>query len=141
VLSLLNISEEVDNSIQTYIHGSVEDIYETNGAKYMLKRFNDPYNESKTYEFNNQTLAAYHTEKLDTLWIEYQNKKYVANMVQAKKDLVTFKKNEPDNGSIDLKQYIIPFVNADGKIEARLQSIQLNNKNELQNIEYYILVK
>jgi hypothetical protein len=50
-------------------------------------------------------------------------------------------KNEHENGSIDVKQYVIPLINGDEKIEVRLQSISMNSKNELENIEYYILVK
>lgn len=141
VFSILNISKEADNSVLTYFNRTIDDIYETNGAKYMLKRYNYPYNSEKTFEFNKEKLVSFHTEKIDTLWIQYQNKKYVANMVKAKNDLFAFKKNESDNGSIDLKQYIIPLVNGDEKIEVRLQSIEMNSKNELENIEYYILVK
>jgi hypothetical protein len=141
VFSFLNISEEADNSVLTYIHATVEDIYETNGAKYLLKRFNYPYNYSKIFEFNKEKLVSYHTEKIDTLWIQYQNKKYVANMEKMRLDLIAFKKNQPENGAIDLKQYNIPIVNADEKIEVRLQSIEMDYKNELENIEYYILVK
>jgi hypothetical protein len=54
---------------------------------------------------------------------------------------MAFKKNEPENASINLKQYIIPLLNDDGKVEVRLQSVEMNSKNELENIEYYILVK
>ncbi|MCF8429302.1 MAG: DUF4153 domain-containing protein [Bacteroidia bacterium] len=141
VFRILNILEELDNSVLTYINASVEDIYETNGAKYMLKRYNYPYNSEKIFEFNNEKLVSYHTEKIDTLWIQYQNKKYLADMIKAKNDMIAKKKSEPNNGSIDFKQFIIPLANGDGKIEVRLQSVGINSKNELENIEYYILVK
>mgnify|MGYP000957542322 CR=1 FL=1 len=77
----------------------------------MLKRFNYPYNSEKIFEFNNEKLVTYHTEKIDTLWIQYQNIKYLANMGKMKSDLGTIMKNEPENGSIDVKQYIIPLIN------------------------------
>jgi hypothetical protein len=62
-------------------------------------------------------------------------------MEKMKSDLGTIMKNEPENGSIDVKQYVIPLINGDEKIEVRLQSIAMNSKNGLENIEYYILVK
>lgn len=141
VLSFLNISENADKVITTSFNCTLEDIYETNGAKYMLKRFNYPYNSEKTFEFNKEKLVSYHTEKLDTIWIEYQNKKYLANMEKMKNDFGALMKNKQISGIVNLKQYIIPLVNGDEKIEVRLQSIEMNSKNEFQNIEYYILVK
>jgi len=141
VLSLLNISENADKVITTSFNCALEDIYETNGAKYMLKRFNYPYNSEKTFEFNKEKLVSYHTEKLDTIWIEYQNKKYLANMEKMKNDFGALMKNKQIYGIVYLKQYILPLVNGDEKIEVRLQSIEMNSKNEFQNIEYYILVK
>jgi hypothetical protein len=141
VLSLLNISENTDKVITTSFNCTLEDIYETNGAKYMLKRFNYPYNSEKTFEFNNEKLVSYHTEKIDTLWIQYQNKKYLANLGKMKNDLGALMKNKQIYGIVYLKQYIIPLVNGDEKIEVRLQSISMNSKNELENIEYYVLVK
>jgi hypothetical protein len=50
-------------------------------------------------------------------------------------------KNKQIYGIVNLKQYIIPLVNGDEKIEVRLQSIEMNSKNAFENIEYYILVK
>ena len=141
VLSLLNISENTDKVITTSFNCTLEDIYETNGAKYMLKRFNYPYNSEKTFEFNNEKLVSYHTEKIDTLWIQYQNKKYLANLGKMKNDLGALMKNKQIYGIVYLKQYIIPLINGDEKIEVRLQSISMNSKNELENIEYYVLVK
>ena len=141
VFRVLNIFEEDENIHLTYFNCTTEDIYETNGAKFMVKRYNFPYNSEKTFEFNKEKLISYHTEKIDTLWIQYQNIKYLANMGKMKSDLGTIMKNEPENGSIDVKQYIIPLINGDEKIEVRLQSIAMNSKNELENIEYYILVK
>jgi hypothetical protein len=141
VFRVLNIFEEDENIHLTFFNCTIEDIYETNGAKYMVKRYNFPYNSEKIFEFNKEKLISYHTEKIDTLWIQYQNKKYVADMEKMKSDLGTIMKKEPENGSIDVKQYIIPMVNGDEKIEVRLQSIAMNSKNGLENIEYYILVK
>jgi hypothetical protein len=141
VFRVLNILEDADKVISTTFNCTMEDIYETNGAKYMLKRFNYPYNSEKTFEFNSEKVVSFHTEKIDTLWIEYQNKKYLANMEKMKNDLGALMKNKQINGIVYLKQYIVPFVNGDEKIEVRLQSIEMNSKNELENIEYYILVK
>ena len=141
VLSFLNISENADKVMTTSFNCTLEDIYETNGAKYMLKRFNYPYNSEKTFEFNKEKLVSYHTEKLDTIWIEYQNKKYLVNIEKMKNDFGALMKNKQIYGIVNLKQYIIPLVNGDEKIEVRLQSISMNSKNELENIEYYILVK
>jgi hypothetical protein len=141
VFRVLNILKEDENIHLTYFNCTTEDIYETNGAKYMVKRYNFPYNSEKIFEFNKAKLISYHTEKIDTLWIQYQNIKYVANMEKMKSDLGTIMKNEPENGSIDVKQYVIPLINGDEKIEVRLQSIAMNSKNGLENIEYYILVK
>lgn len=141
VFSLLNISKEVDNIVLTYFNHTIDDIYETNGAKYMLKRYNYPYNSEKIFEFNKEKLVSFHTEKIDSLWIQYQNKRYIADMVKVKNDLLVFKKNEPENGSIEINQYIVPLLNGDEKIEVRLQSIEMNYNNDLKNIEYYILVK
>lgn len=141
VFRVLNILEDDENIHLTYFNCTLEDIYETNGAKYMVKRYNFPYNSEKIFEFNKEKLVTYHTEKIDTLWIQYQNKKYLANMEKMKNDLGTLMKKEHENVSIDVKQYIIPLVNGDEKIEVRLQSISMNSKNELENIEYYILVK
>lgn len=141
VFRVLNILEADENIHLTYFNCTLEDIYETNGAKYMVKRYNFPYNSEKIFEFNKVKLVTYHTEKIDTLWIQYQNKKYLANMGKMKNDLGTLMKKEHENVSIDVKQYIIPLVNGDEKIEVRLQSISMNSKNELENIEYYILVK
>jgi hypothetical protein len=124
----------------SFINSINEGVYETNGAKYMLHRNNYPTNEAFEFRFGNEKLKAFHNEKLDTLWVEYQNKKYIANMEKMREDLILKKKNEPDNGSIYLKRYMVPFLNNDGKFEVRIESIELTEKNELQNIEYYILV-
>lgn len=141
VLSYLNISEEAINYISTSFNCITEDIYETNGAKYMLKRHNYPYNSEKLFELNNENVTAFHSEKLDVLWIKYRDKKYVANMKKMKKDLLAFKKREPNNQVINLKEYYIPLLNKDDKLEVKLEQVQLNYKNEFENIEYYILIK
>jgi hypothetical protein len=141
VLRFLNISDEAVMETVTYFNFTIEDVFETNGAKYMIKRYNYPYNTEKVFEFNNETLAIYHTEKIDALYIKYQNKKYIANLEELKKYLISKKHAEPNNTNINLTQYTIPLLNGDNKIEVRLQSIQLNAGNELQDIEYYVLVK
>jgi hypothetical protein len=142
VLSLLNISSVAINYIETYFNCVNEDVvYETNGAKYLLKRESYPSNEEKTFEFNNEKLISYHVDKLDVLWIEYKNKKYVANMLKLKNDLLALKQNEPNNSYIHFNNYIIPLVNADGKIELHLTHCELNYLNNFENIAYYILVK
>lgn len=142
VMSILNISKESTYHIQTYFNCINEDaVYETNGAKYLLKRESYPSNEEKIFEFNNEKLISYQTDKLDVLWIEYQNKKYVANMVKMKNDLLALRKNEANITKIRFKKYIIPLVNGDDKIEVRLVRTQLNYLNNFENIEYYILVK
>ena len=141
VLSLLNISEEADNRQLTYFNCTIEDVYETNGAKYLLKRESYPSNMEKTFEFNNEKLISYHADKLDVLWIEYQNKKYVINTEKMKSDLFNLKQNESQNTYIRFNKYIIPLVNADGKIELHLTNCELNYLNKFENIAYYILVK
>ncbi len=142
VLSLLNVSEETINYVQTSFNRVSEGVvYETNGAKYLLKRESYPYNAEKVFEFNNEKLISYHTEKIDTLWIKYQNKKYVANLVKMKNDLIALKQKKQNNNYVQFDKYIIPLVNSDEKIELRLEKIQLNYINNFENIDYYILIK
>ena len=142
VLSLLNVSSVPINYIETYFNCVNEDIvYETNGAKYLLKRESYLADGEKVFEFNNEKLVSYHADKSDILWIEYQNKKYVINTKKLKSDLLTLKQNEPNNNYIRFDKYIIPLVNGDDKIELRLLHIRLNYLNNFESIAYYILVK
>lgn len=142
VLSLLNVSSVAINYIETYFNCVNEDVvYETNGAKYLLKRERYLADGEKVFEFNSEKLVSFHNEKLDVLWIEYQNKKYMANMVKLKNDLLAIKQNEPNNSYIHFNNYIIPLVNGNDKIELRLLHIRLNYLKKFENIEYYILVK
>jgi hypothetical protein len=142
VLSLLNVSEETINYVQTSFNRVSEGVvYETNGAKYLLKRESYPYNAEKVFEFNNEKLISYHTQKIDTLWIQYRNKKYVANLVKMKNDLIALKQKKQNNNYVQFDKYIIPLVNSDEKIELRLEKIQLNYINNFEIIDYYILIK
>lgn len=140
ILSLLNVSSVPINYIETYFNCVNEDIvYETNGAKYLLKREGYLADGEKVFEFNSDKLVSFHNEKLDELWIKYQNKKYVANLVKMKNDLLAL--NEPNNNNIRFNNYTIPLINGDEKIEVRLLNIRLNYLKNFENIEYYILVK
>ena len=144
VFILINLPTETEKYDNTTINIGEENIFETNGAKFMVKRSDYPSGKEVIHNINDEVIRSYHTEKLDTLWVMYQNKKYLANMGDLKRSLIALKMKHQASSTIKVKSMNIPIVNADDKITIALQSIELTKKDSiygLNNIEYLILIK
>lgn len=144
VLALVNLPVEIKDNYNTTIKSGEENVFESEGAKYIIKNSN--YNNEETYKIDKDELMSYHNDKLDTLWVLYQNKKYFADMVSFKKSMINLKQNHQTSSDIKIDKMSIPMLNADDKLKLSFQSVELIKKDsgkgyELNNIEYVILVK